>query len=99
MKQAAVLGVMLAIATWGVAQTYNQNQSAPKNPPTQLGNNQPGTAQQGIPQQPGTAQPAPEGKRPPQEKTQPEFDAYKDEAETTDPDALVDEDHNIDTRC
>src|SRR5207253_2779448 len=85
MKQAAVLGVMLAIATWGVAQTYNQNQSAPKNPPTQPGNNQPGTAQQGIPQPPGTAAPAPTGKRPPQAKTQPEFDAYKAAAALTDP--------------
>jgi len=94
MKRAAVIGVMLAIATWGVGQTYNQNQYPQQTSPSQQGSKQPdstaqpGTAQQGTPQ-PGATTPAPsEGKRPPQAKTQPEFDAYKAAAAKTDAAAL-----------
>jgi tetratricopeptide (TPR) repeat protein len=62
MKRAAVVVVMLALATFGFAQA----------PATQ---NQP-AAQTGAAQT-GAAQPAPaQGKRPLQAKTQPEFDAY-----------------------
>jgi tetratricopeptide (TPR) repeat protein len=68
MKQAAILVVILALATFVSAQTQT--------PPAQTG---------------GTAAPAapPAGKRPPQAKTQAEFDAYKvAAAETTDAAAL-----------
>jgi tetratricopeptide (TPR) repeat protein len=68
MKQAAILVVILALATFVSAQTQT--------PPAQTGS---------------TAAPAapPAGKRPPQAKTQAEFDAYKvAAAETTDAAAL-----------
>ncbi len=64
MKQAAMTVVMLAVTTFALAQQPapgQQNQPAA----------QPGTAQK------GTAAPPPVGKRPPQAKTQAEFDAYK----------------------
>lgn len=64
MKRAAMTVVMLAVATFALAQQPapgQQNQPAA----------QAGTAQQ------GSTAPAPVGKRPPQAKTQPEFDAYK----------------------
>jgi tetratricopeptide (TPR) repeat protein len=64
MKPAAMTVVMLAVTTCVLAQQPapgQQNQPAA----------QPGTAQKGA------SAPAPVGKRPPQAKTQPEFDAYK----------------------
>jgi tetratricopeptide (TPR) repeat protein len=75
MKRAAMVGVMLALATFVFAQA----------PATQ---NQP-AAQTGAAQT-GAAQPAPPpGKRPPQAKTQPEFDAYNAAmANTNNPAAL-----------
>ncbi len=67
MKQAAMLVVILALATFVSAQTQT--------PPAQAG---------------GAAAPAtpPAGKRPPQAKTQAEFDAYKVAAADTDAAAL-----------
>ena len=68
MKQATMLVVILALATFLSAQD-----KAP--------------AQQSTPP-PGAAPAAPAGKRPPQAKTQAEFDAYKAAAASTDPAAL-----------
>ena len=63
MKQVAMVVVTLALVTFGAAQ--QQPAAAPQNQPP-------------APAQAGAAQPAaPQGKRPPQAKTQPEFDAYK----------------------
>jgi tetratricopeptide (TPR) repeat protein len=90
MKRAAVIQILTIVSfALGAAvmsgQTTPQNQPAPSAP----GTAQQGTAQQGAAQQ-GTAQQAapPAGKRPPQAKTQPEFDAYKAAVATTDPAAL-----------
>jgi tetratricopeptide (TPR) repeat protein len=70
MKHAAMLVVILALATWASAQ-YQTPPATPSNP-----------AKAGATPAP---QPPP-GKRPPQAKTQAEFDAYKiAAAETTDP--------------
>jgi tetratricopeptide (TPR) repeat protein len=84
MKRAAViLGILTlvvtSVAVWAEAQ--NSTQPPPQNPPA---------AGQAAPAQattPGAAA-APAGKRPPQAKTQPEFDAYKLAAANTDPAAL-----------
>jgi tetratricopeptide (TPR) repeat protein len=71
MKRVAMIGAVLAVATWGVAQSNSK-------PDTQKAA-QPGTAQT------GTQAPAPaQGKRPPQAKTQPEYDAYKTAVALTD---------------
>src|SRR5438067_2203162 len=78
MKQAVTMMVVLAMSGFVVA----QQPSTGSKPPAQSGTAQPGAAQQGSqlgPAQGGTAQQAApaQGKRPPQAKTQPEFDAYK----------------------
>jgi tetratricopeptide (TPR) repeat protein len=75
MKRTAITVVMLALATGAFA----QQPAAKDQPPAQSGTAQPGAAQ---------AAPAP-GKRPPQAKTQPEFDAYKAAAANQDPAALL----------
>jgi len=74
MKRAMMILVGLLLATAGFAQQ-----------PAGKGQAQSGQAQ------PGAAQPAaqPQGKRPPQAKTQPEFDAYKAAAANQDPAALM----------
>ena len=84
MKRAAViLGILslgtLSVAVWAEAQ--NSTQPAQQNPPA---------AGQAAPAQGATqgATAAPAGKRPPQAKTQPEFDAYKAAAASTDAAAL-----------
>ena len=64
MKRVAVIFVVLTVTSFAVAQ-----QQSDQKPPS----SQPGAAQQGT-SQPSTP---PAGKRPPQAKTQPEFDAYK----------------------
>jgi tetratricopeptide (TPR) repeat protein len=65
---------------WAGAQTYGQG--GQQSPP-------PATGQSGQPAAPAPAAPAaPTGKRPPQAKTQPEFDAYKVVAANTDAAAL-----------
>jgi tetratricopeptide (TPR) repeat protein len=88
MKRAAVilgalsLGILslgtLSVAVW--AEAPNSTQPAQQNPPA-AGQAPPPSATQGA-----TAAPA--GKRPPQAKTQPEFDAYKVAAASTDAAAL-----------
>lgn len=69
MKRAAIMIAMLGISAWGFA----QNGSAQ--------NNDKPAAQSAPAGQPA----APAGKRPPQAKTQPEFDAYKTAVALTDP--------------
>jgi tetratricopeptide (TPR) repeat protein len=74
MNRAAIMIVVLTAASMAAAQ---------QKPATQ------GSAQPAAGQQPATAQAAPEqGKRPPQAKTQPEFDAYKAAMANTDPAAM-----------
>jgi len=68
MKQAAVILVLLAGASLVFAQQPQQTPNQQKQP--SQANTQSGTSPQG-------AAPAPTGKRPPQAKTQPEFDAYQ----------------------
>src|SRR5689334_7189056 len=76
MKTAATAIVVLVLAAFTLAQQ-------PASPPTQ----NPPAGQSGPPQ--GASQaPAAVGKRPPQAKTQPEFDAFKTASATTDPAAL-----------
>ena len=101
MKRVAVVCAILAVASFAFAQAGYGNQS--QNPPASQQGGQAGAAagagQQGgqpgaapgAAQQGGAAQAAPavpEGKRPPQAKTQPEFDAFKTASATTDPAAL-----------
>jgi tetratricopeptide (TPR) repeat protein len=69
MKRAAMIIAMLGISAWGFGQS-NDKPAAP--------------AGQAAGQTAGQAA-APAGKRPPQAKTQPEFDAYKAAAALTDP--------------
>jgi tetratricopeptide (TPR) repeat protein len=92
MKRAAVIQILiLTIVSFAIGGAVMSGQTTPQNQPAPSA---PGTAQQGTAQpgaaQPGTAQQAapPAGKRPPQAKTQPEFDAYKAAVATTDPAAL-----------
>jgi tetratricopeptide (TPR) repeat protein len=90
MKRAAILGAVLSMASWAVAQNSGQT------PQGQAGQSQPSQAQpaqgQAAQGQAGAAQGAaggPQlGKRPPQAKTQPEFDAYKAATAITDAAAL-----------
>lgn len=70
MKRAAVILGILSLGTLALAQ--NSGQAAPQTP----------AATQTPPAAGAAAQPA--GKRPPQAKTQPEFDAYKAAASSTD---------------
>ena len=80
MKRAAVI-LIPTIVIFAFAARAMSGQTAPQNQPAPSAQ---GTAQQGTAQQ--AAPPA--GKRPPQAKTQPEFDAYKAAVATTDPAAL-----------
>jgi tetratricopeptide (TPR) repeat protein len=78
MKRAAVILAILSIAVWGQA----QNSPAPAQQTPAAGQAAPG---QGTAPAPGTAAAA---KRPPQAKTQPEFDAWKAASASTDAAAL-----------
>jgi tetratricopeptide (TPR) repeat protein len=73
MKHAAMVGAVLAFATWSFAQANNkpagQNQPSPQAPASGA------TAPAAAP---------PQGKRPPQAKTQPEYEAYKTAVALTD---------------
>lgn len=87
MKRVAVILGIISLALWAAAQTTG---SAPQTPPQT-----PPPAGQTTPAQaaPGQAAPAqgaaaPAQRRPPQAKTQPEFDAYKVAAASTDAAAL-----------
>jgi tetratricopeptide (TPR) repeat protein len=77
MKLIAMTVAILSVAIWAGAQTYGQG-GQQQSPPAA-----------GQPAQTAPAAPAaPVGKRPPQAKTQPEFDAYKVVAANTDAAAL-----------
>ena len=78
MKRAAVILAILSIAVWGQA----QNSPAPAQQTPAAGQAAPA---QGAAATPGTAAAA---KRPPQAKTQPEFDAWKAASTSTDAAAL-----------
>src|SRR5256712_6795038 len=86
-KQASRQVIMLSLATFPYAQ--RQTPATQNQPAGKLGSTSQG-AQPATPAQGANAQPAqPQGKRPPQAKTQPEFDAYKAAtANTSDPAAL-----------
>jgi len=77
MKRVAFVGVMLAFASLSFAQ-YGASAGS-QNPPA---------GQAAATPQQNAAQAAPAGKRPPQAKTQPEFEAYKTAAANTDPAAF-----------
>jgi tetratricopeptide (TPR) repeat protein len=75
MKRAAMVFGVLAVAALVAA----QQQPAPaqqKQPAGAAGTTQPGSAQSGSAQQGSATTTTPQGKRPPQAKTQAEFDAY-----------------------
>jgi tetratricopeptide (TPR) repeat protein len=76
MKRAAVISCILTIATWVPVQCLSQSQ--------------PSTGQSTSAPAAGQATPAgaPAAKRPPQAKTQPEYDAWKAAAANTDPAAM-----------
>ena len=87
MKRVAVVCAILAVASFAFAQAGNNNQT--QNPPANQQGGQAGAAGAGQQGSPGQATPAvPEAKRPPQAKTQPEFDAFKTASGNTDPAAL-----------
>jgi tetratricopeptide (TPR) repeat protein len=74
MKRAAVILGILGIAAWAAAQNAGQPAPAPQTPPA---------AGQAAP----SGQTTPAAKRPPQAKTQPEFDAWKAASASADPGA------------
>lgn len=83
MKRAAVIVGILSVAVWAAAQsTGSAAQTPPPAGQTAPAQTAPGQAS------PAQAPPGPTVKRPPQAKTQPEFDAYKVAAANTDPAAL-----------
>lgn len=81
MKRVAVVCAILAVASFAFAQTGYGNQS--QNPPAGQQTGQPSSSGQA-----GAAPATPQGKRPPQAKTQPEFDAFKAASAATDPAAI-----------
>jgi tetratricopeptide (TPR) repeat protein len=87
MKRVAVVCAILALASLAFPQAGYGNQS--QNPPATQQSGQSGAAagQQGATGQTAPAA-EPQGKRPPQAKTQPEFDAFNAATKNTDPAAL-----------
>jgi tetratricopeptide (TPR) repeat protein len=75
MKRATMVFGVLAVAALVAAQ-QQQAPAQPKQPAGATGTTQPSSAQSGSAQQGSAAPAAPQGKRPPQAKTQGEFDAY-----------------------
>ena len=75
MKRAAMVFGVLAVAALVAAQ-QQQAPAQPKQPAGATGTTQPSSTQPGSAQQGSAAPAAPQGKRPPQAKTQAEFDAY-----------------------
>ena len=75
MKRAAMVFGVLAVAALVAAQ-QQQAPAQQKQPAGAPGTTQPNSAQSGSAQQGSAAPAAPQGKRPPQAKTQAEFDAY-----------------------
>ncbi len=80
MKRAAVILGILSFVVWGTALTFGQAGQA-----SQATSGKPSAA---TPAQATPAPAPPAGKRPPQAKTQPEFDAWKAASANTDPAAL-----------
>jgi tetratricopeptide (TPR) repeat protein len=83
MKRAAMMIAVLAVSIWGLAQN-GLAQSTPA-PSSAKPAGQTAQAGQACGQAAGQPAAAPAGKRPPQAKTQPEFDAYKAAIAVTDP--------------
>lgn len=79
MKRAAMIVAVMAMSVWSLGQSTNKpaSQSGQATPAT--GQTAPAAGQTGT---------APQGKRPPAAKTQPEFEAYKAAIALTDPAAL-----------
>jgi tetratricopeptide (TPR) repeat protein len=75
MKRAAMVFGVLAVAALVAAQ-QQQAPAQQKQPAGAAGTTQPGSAQSGSAQQGSATATPPQGKRPPQAKTQAEFDAY-----------------------
>jgi tetratricopeptide (TPR) repeat protein len=75
MKRAAMVFGVLAVAALVAAQ-QQQAPAQQKQPAGATGTTQPGSAQSGSAQQGSATATPPQGKRPPQAKTQAEFDAY-----------------------
>ena len=75
MKRAAMVLGVLAVASLVAAQ-QQQAPAQQKQPAGTTGTTQPGSAQSGSAQQGSATATPPQGKRPPQAKTQAEFDAY-----------------------
>ena len=75
MKRAAMVFGVLAVAALVAAQ-QQQAPAQQKQPAGAAGTTQPGSAQSGSAQQGSATTTPPQGKRPPQAKTQAEFDAY-----------------------
>jgi tetratricopeptide (TPR) repeat protein len=75
MKRAAMVFGVLAVAALVAAQ-QQQAPAQQKQPAGAAGTTQPGSAQSGSAQQGSATTAPPQGKRPPQAKTQAEFDAY-----------------------
>ena len=88
MKRAALVCAILAVASLALAQAGSGKQSENQPAGQQSGQSGAAAGQQGTSGQ--TAAPAaePQGKRPPQAKTQPEFDAFNAATKNTDPAAL-----------
>jgi tetratricopeptide (TPR) repeat protein len=83
MKRAAMMIAVLAVSIWGLAQNSVAQSTPAPNGAKPAGQTAP--AGQATGQTTGQAAAAPAGKRPPQAKTQPEFDAYKAAIALTDP--------------
>jgi len=83
MKRTAIVVAVCSIAIWAAAQSSGQAQNPPAAGQAAPA---PGAAGQAAPAQGAAAPPA--AKRPPQAKTQPEFDAYKVAMASTDAAAL-----------
>jgi tetratricopeptide (TPR) repeat protein len=76
MKRAAMMIAVLGLIAWGAAQSgFAQSNDKPAGQ----------SSGQAAPAGQANGQAAPAGKRPPQAKTQPEFDAYKTASAITDP--------------
>jgi tetratricopeptide (TPR) repeat protein len=80
MKRAAIVVAVLGMCVWSLGQSTDK--PAAQNPPAGQTAGQAGQTPAGQ-----AAAAAPQGKRPPQAKTQPEFQAYKDAVALTDPGA------------
>ena len=83
MKRATMVIAVLGISVWGMAQSGSTPSGSTPSNGKPAAQNAPAGQTGGT--TPGQTAAAPAGKRPPQAKTQPEFDAYKAAATLTDP--------------